>query len=94
MGMMLKAQQPSIAMGPYLNDDFEEKIVRRFLGSDKWTTTALARRTGTYPKKVLRAVRRLNRRALRREGVEPFHFDPATRTWQLELQIVDAKELQ
>jgi len=94
IGVLLKAQQPSIAIRPYIREDFERDVVRSFLQRSPRTTTTLATELQTYPKKVLRAIRRLNRKASRREGVEPFHFDPATRTWQLELEIVDGKELQ
>lgn len=94
IGIILKAQQPSIAIRPYLREEFEEDIVKAFLARSSGTTTALASELQTYPKKVLRAIRRLNRRTSKREGVDVFHFDPATRTWQLDLEIVDRKELQ
>lgn len=91
---ILKVQQPSIAIRPYLREEFEEEVARRFVEKSQRTTTALAAEMKTYPKKVLRAIRRINRRASRREGVEPFHFDPARRSWQLELEILDRKELR
>jgi len=94
MGAILKARQPSIAIQPYVRDELEADIVKAFLAKTTRTTTALATELGTYPKKVLRAIRRLNRRASKREGVDIFHFDPATRTWQLQLEIVDQKELR
>ncbi len=90
---ILKTQQPSIAIRPYVRDEFEADIVKGFLAKPTRTTTTLATELGTYPKKILRAIRRLNRRASKREGVDIFHFDPATRTWQLQLEIVDRKEL-
>lgn len=93
MAVILKARQPSIAIGPYLREDFERDLIRKFLEKPQRTTTELALRMDAYPKKVLRCIKRINRRALKREGVAPLTFDPATRHWQLEQQIVDAKEL-
>jgi len=90
---ILKAQQPSIAIRPHLREDFEREIVRRFLEKSPRTTTGLAGEMDSYTKKVLRAIKRINRRASKKEGVEPFRFDNATRSWQLELELVDAKEL-
>jgi hypothetical protein len=94
MAAILKAQQPSIAIGQYVHEELEKDVVKAFLAKPTRTTTTLATELGTYPKKVLRAIRRLNRRASKREGVDIFHFDPATRTWQLQLEIVDQKELR
>jgi len=93
IGAILKAQQPSVVIRPFVREDFERDIVKRFLEKSPRTTTALALEMGTYPKKVLRAIRRINRRVSKREGVEPFRFDSAKRNWQLELEIVDRKEL-
>jgi len=83
IGAMIGARQPSIAIGQYVHEELEEDVVKAFLARSTRTTTTLATELGTYPKKVLRAIRRLNRRASKREGVDIFHFDPATRTWQL-----------
>ena len=93
MATILKARQPSIVIGPYLHEDFERDLVRKFLEKSQRTTTELALRMEAYPKKVLRCIKRINRRALKREGVAPLSFDPATRSWLLDLQIVDAKDL-
>jgi len=93
MATILKARQPSMVMGPYLREEFEREVVRRFLEKPERTTTELALGMDAYPKKVLRCIKRINRRALKREGVAPLSFDPATRGWKLELQIADAKDL-
>ncbi len=93
MAVILKARQPSIVIGPYLHEEFERDLIRKFLEKSQRTTTDLALGMDAYPKKVLRCIKRINRRALKREGVAPFSFDPATRSWLLDLQIVDAKEL-
>ncbi len=94
IAIIVKAQQPSIAIGPYLREDFEREIVKRFLEKSNRTTTSLATEMGSYTKKVLRAIKRINRRTSKREGVDPFAFDPATRSWKLELELVDARELR
>lgn len=94
MAVILKARQPSIVIGPYVREEFERDLMRKFLEKSQRATTELALRMNAYPKKVLRCIKRINRRALKREGVAPFSFDPATRSWLLDLQIVDAKELE
>ncbi len=94
IAIIVKAQQPSIAINPYLREDFERDVVRSFLEKSQRSTTDLAVKLDSYPKKVLRAIKRINRRTSKREGAEPFVFDAATRSWKLELELVDAKELR
>ena len=89
----LKVAQPSIVIRRYLQSDFEEELVRRFVAKNTWTTPQLAEAIGTYPKKILRGLHRLNRRTSKREDVEPFYFDNSSRHWRLQLEIADAKEL-
>ena len=76
-----------------MQDDFEHQLVRYFLDGKPHQTPELAPLVGKNRRQVLRIIRRINRRVRQVEGVEPFHFDPGNRTWQLELEIIDQKEL-
>ncbi len=94
IALVTGAKKRSIVIGPYLHDDVDHDLFRRFLDGKPHRTPELASVMGTNRRQVLRILRRINRRVKRQEGVEPFHFDPATRTWQLQLEIVDRETLQ
>ncbi len=88
------AKKRAIVLRPHLQDDAEHDLTRIFLDGQPHRTPELGDVMQKDRRQVLRILRRINRRVKHHEGVEPFHFDPATRTWQLQLEIVDRKELQ
>ena len=88
------AKKRSILLGPHLQDDLEHDILQRFLDGQPHRTSELAPDIGKDRRQVLRILRRINRRVKRTDGVEPFQYDPAKRTWQLGLDIIDRKELR
>lgn len=94
IALVTGAKKKSIVLRPYLQDDLERDLVRRFFDGLPHRTPELAPMIGKDRRQVLRIIRRINGRLKRQEGVEPLHFDPGKRTWQLELEIIDRKELQ
>jgi hypothetical protein len=94
VAVVVGAKKRSIVLGQYLQDDQEHDLVRRFLDGQQHKTPKLAELMQTNRRQVHRIIKRINRRVKHQEGVEPFAFDPATRTWQLQLEIVDAKDLR
>jgi len=93
IALVTGAKKRSIVLRPHLQDDLEHDLVRRFFDGQPHKTPDLAPLMGRDRRQILRIIRRVNRRVKRTEGVEPFHFDPGKRTWQLELEIIDRKEL-
>ncbi len=94
IALVVKASKPSVVLRPYLQDDLEHDLATRFLDGQTHRTPELGTAMRKDRRQVLRIIRRINRRIKRAEGVEPFFFDPATRTWQLGLEIIDRKEMQ
>lgn len=94
LAVITGAKKRSIVLSPYLQDDLEHELVRRFLDGEPHKTPELAPLMGKDRRQILRLIRRINRRVKHSEGVEPFRFDPGKRNWQLALEIVDRKELQ
>jgi len=89
----VKVLVPGVVIGKYLQSDLERDVVLAFLHRSPRQTPELAEKLDTYPKKVLRAIKRINRRVSKREGLDVFRFDPTSRAWSLDLEIVDRKEL-
>jgi len=94
IALVTGAKKRSIVLRPFLQDDLEHDLVRRFFDGQPHRTPELAPLMGKDRRQILRLIRRINRRVKRSEGVEPFAFDPGKRTWQLGLEIIDRKELQ
>jgi hypothetical protein len=94
VAVVVGAKKRSIVLGQYLTDDREQDLVRSFLDGRPHKTPELAPLMQTNRRQVHRIIKRINRRVKHQEGIEAFHFDPATRTWRLELEIIDRKELQ
>jgi hypothetical protein len=93
VAVVVGAKKRSIVLGQYLQDDQEHDLARRFLDGQPHKTPELAPLMQTNRRQVHRIIKRINRRVKHQEGVVPFQFDPATRTWQLQLEIIDRKEL-
>lgn len=94
IALVTGAKKRAIVLRPYLQDDLEHDLVRRFFDGQPHKTPELAPLMRKDRRQVLRLIRRINRRVKRAEGVEPFAFDLGKRTWQLGLEIIDRKELQ
>ena len=94
IAIVVRASKPSVVLRPHVQDELELELVRRFLDGQAHRTPELEPHLGKDRRQILRVIRRINRRVKRSEGVEPFHFDAATRTWQLGLEIIDRKDLQ
>jgi len=94
IALITGAKKRAVVLRPHLPDDVEHDLARIFLDGQPHRTPDLGQAIGKDRRQVLRILRRINRRVKHHEGVEPFHFDPATRTWQLQLEIVDARELR
>jgi len=93
IALITGAKKRSIVLRPYLQDDLEHGLTKGFFDGRPHKTPELAPILGKDRRQVLRVIRRINRRVKAKEGVEPFHYDPSKRTWQLGLEIIDRKEL-
>ena len=94
IALVTGAKKRAIVLRSFLQDELEHDLVRRFFDDQPHRTPELALLMDTNRRQVLRIIRRINRRVKRAEGVEPFAFDLGKRTWQLQLEIIDRKELQ
>ena len=94
ISLITGAKKRTIVLRPFLQDDVEHTLIKGFLDGKPHKTPELAPLLDKDRRQILRIIRRINRRVKRQEGVEPFHYDPGKRTWQVGLEIVDRKELE